>query len=134
MKRATLLLFGIFLSASIFAQTPSISEKTKGLEVTNGYFDYYYDEAGDQLWLKVDRLNDEFLYANYLCGRSWLNDIGFRRSQQGGAASSFILEKRGSKLMLIQPNLDYIARSDNELEKKVVREAFWPLQYYMVLR
>src|SRR5690606_31895648 len=28
------------------------------------------------------------------------------------------------KLMMIQPNLDYIANSDNELEKKSVREAF----------
>jgi len=123
MKRATLLLFGIFLSASIFAQTPSISEKTKGLEVTNGYFDYYYDEAGDQLWLKVDRLNDEFLYANYLAAGVGSNDIGLDRSQQGGQRVVYF-EKRGSKLMLIQPNLDYIARSDNELEKKSVREAF----------
>lgn len=123
MKRATLLLFGILLSATTFAQTPSIKEKTKDLSVTKGYFDYFYDEAGDQLWLKVDALNEQFLYANYLAAGVGSNDIGLDRSQQGGQRVVYF-EKRGSKLMLVQPNLDYIAISDNELEKKSVREAF----------
>lgn len=123
MKRATLLLFGILFSATTFAQTPSIKEKTEGLKVTEGYFDYYYDEAGDQLWLKVDELNEQFLYANYLAAGVGSNDIGLDRSQQGGQRVVYF-EKRGSRLMLVQPNLEYIARSDNELEKKSVREAF----------
>lgn len=123
MKRASLLLLGIFISVTAFAQTPSIKEKTEGLKLTEGYFDYYYDEVGDQLWLKVDDLNEQFLYANYLAAGVGSNDIGLDRSQQGGQRVVYF-EKRGSKLMLIQPNLDYIARSDNELEKKSVREAF----------
>ncbi|GAB5410630.1 MAG: zinc-dependent metalloprotease [Balneolaceae bacterium] len=123
MKRATLLLLGILISVTTFAQTPSIKEKTEGLELTEGYFDYYYDEADDQLWLKVDNLNEQFLYANYLAAGVGSNDIGLDRSQQGGQRVVYF-EKRGSKLMLVQPNLEYIARSDNELEKKSVREAF----------
>lgn len=123
MKRATLLLFGILITATSFAQTPTIKEKTKGLDVTEGFFDYYYDEASDQLWLKVDDLNKEFLYSNYLAAGVGSNDIGLDRSQQGGERIVYF-EKRGPKLFMIQPNLDYIARSDNELEKKSVREAF----------
>tara|TARA_R110000868_G_scaffold408293_7_gene691061 strand:- start:8878 stop:11289 length:2412 start_codon:yes stop_codon:yes gene_type:complete len=123
MKRATLLLLGIFISATTFAQTPSISEKTESLSVTEGYFNYYYDEAGDQLWLRVDELNEQFLYVNSLAAGVGSNDIGLDRSQGGGSRIVYF-EKRGSKLMLVQPNLDYIARSDNELEKKSVREAF----------
>ncbi len=123
MKHALLFLLGIFISLSALAQTPSIKEKTKDLEATKGYFDFYYDEANDQIWLEVDELNAQFLYANYLAAGVGSNDIGLDRSQQGGERIVYF-EKRGSKLFLIQPNLEYIARSDNELEKKSVREAF----------
>jgi hypothetical protein len=123
MKRAISTFLLVAISTTLAAQTPSISEKTKGLGVTEGFFDYYYDEATDQLWLKVDELNKEFLYANYLAAGVGSNDIGLDRSQQGGQRVVYF-EKRGPKLFMIQPNLDYIARSDNELEKKSVREAF----------
>lgn len=123
MKLGLLFILGCFLSPQLSAQTPTIQEKTKDLKVTNGYFDYYYDETKDQLWLKVDALNEQFLYANYLAAGVGSNDIGLDRSQQGGQRVVYF-EKRGSKLMLIQPNLNYIAVSDNELEKKSVREAF----------
>ena len=44
------------------------------------------------------------------------NDIGLDRSQQGGERVVYF-EKRGLKLLLVQPNLRYIAQSTNELEK-----------------
>ncbi|MEQ9090507.1 MAG: zinc-dependent metalloprotease [Balneola sp.] len=116
-------IFLISLFSEATAQTPTIKEKTKGLKVTKGYFDYYFDEANDKMWLKVDKLNEEFLHANYLAAGVGSNDIGLDRSQQGGQRVVYF-EKRGPKLMLIQPNLDYVAKSDNELEKKSVREAF----------
>ncbi len=115
--------FLITLLSEVNAQTPTIKDKTKGLKVTEGYFDYYFDEESGKLWLKVDKLNEEFLHANYLAAGVGSNDIGLDRSQQGGQRVVYF-EKRGSKLFLIQPNLDYVAKSDNELEKKSVREAF----------
>ncbi|MCR9133158.1 MAG: zinc-dependent metalloprotease [bacterium] len=123
MKRIAVFLFGIFLTTNLWAQTPSITEKTEGLTKTEGFFDYYFDDDQAKLWLEVDKLNFEFLYANYLAAGVGSNDIGLDRSQQGGQRVVYF-EKRGPKLFLIQPNLDYIARSDNELEKKSVREAF----------
>ena len=123
MKRLSILILFIAVSVSAIAQTPTIKEKTKDLKVTEGYFDYYFDEANDKMWLKVDKPNEEFLHANYLAAGVGSNDIGLDRSQQGGQRVVYF-EKRGSKLMLIQPNLDYVAKSDNELEKKSVREAF----------
>ncbi len=123
MKRLSILILFLAISASAIAQTPSIKEKTKDLKVTEGYFDYYFDEDNDKMWLKVDKLNEEFLHANYLAAGVGSNDIGLDRSQQGGQRVVYF-EKRGPKLMLIQPNLDYVAKSDNELEKKSVREAF----------
>ncbi len=123
MKRFSVLFLFVAVSISAIAQIPSIKEKTKNLSVTKGYFDYYYDQDNDKLWLKIDKLNNEFLYANYLAAGVGSNDIGLDRSQQGGQRVVYF-EKRGPKLMLIQPNLGYIAKSDNELEKKSVREAF----------
>jgi len=126
MKKLILLLIPVFvisIFSEVTAQAPTIKEKTKGLKVTEGYFDYYFDEGNDKMWLKVDKLNEEFLHANYLAAGVGSNDIGLDRSQQGGQRVVYF-EKRGPKLMLIQPNLDYVAKSDNELEKKSVREAF----------
>ncbi len=123
MKRLSILILFLAVSVSAIAQTPTIKEKTKDLKITEGYFDYYFDEANDKMWLKVDKLNEEFLHANYLAAGVGSNDIGLDRSQQGGQRVVYF-EKRGPKLMLIQPNLDYVAKSDNELEKKSVREAF----------
>ena len=123
MKQRIVLLLGIFLTINLWAQVPSITEKTEGLTITEGFFDYYFDENHSTLWLVVDKLNSEFLYANYLAAGVGSNDIGLDRSQQGGERIVFF-EKRGAKLFLIQPNVEYIARSDNELEKKSVREAF----------
>lgn len=123
MKRLSIFMLFIALSISAMAQTPTIKEKTEGLKATKGYFDYYYDEANDKMWLRVDKLNEEFLHVNFLAAGVGSNDIGLDRSQGGGQRVVYF-EKRGSKLMLIQPNLDYIAKSDNELEKKSVREAF----------
>src|SRR5690554_3725375 len=123
MKRISILFLFLALSLSAIAQSTSIKDKTKGLKVTKGLFDYYFDENNDQIWLKVDKLNAEFLYANYLAAGVGSNDIELDRSQQGGQRVVYF-ERRGPKLMMIQPNLDYIAKSDNELEKKSVREAF----------
>ena len=122
-KRLIVLFLGILLSNPLTAQTPTISEKTVGLTLNEGFFDYYFDEDQAKLWLVVDKLNTEFLYANYLAAGVGSNDIGLDRSQQGGERIVFF-EKRGPKIFLIQPNLEYIARSDNDLEKKSVREAF----------
>ncbi len=123
MKQIAVLFLGILISGNLWAQKPTIAEKTKELTITEGFFDYYFDEAKGQLWLKVDELNQQFLYANFLSAGVGSNDISLDRSQIGGNRVVYF-EKRGPKLFLIQPNLDYIARSDNELEKKSVREAF----------
>ncbi|MEL0009933.1 MAG: zinc-dependent metalloprotease [Bacteroidota bacterium] len=115
------LLFITGFSGALLAQT--IQDKVGDTPLSEGFFDYYYDQDQDKIWLKVDKLGHEFLYANYLAAGVGSNDIGLDRSQQGGERVVYF-EKRGSKLMLIQPNLRYVARSENELEKKSVREAF----------
>ena len=104
-KRLIVLFFGILFSNTIWAQVPSISEKTAGLTLTEGFFDFYFDEDQAKLWLIVDKLNTEFLYANYLAAGVGSNDIGLDRSQQGGERiASF--SKKSPKIFLIQPNVE----------------------------
>ncbi len=123
MKRTILLLLMAFISFQATAQLPTISEKTEGLTKTEGFFDYYYDKAQDQLWLEIDHLDTEFLYVNSLTAGIGSNDIGLDRGQLGNTRIVYF-ERRGPKVMMVQPNYDYRAETDNLLEQKSVEEAF----------
>ncbi|MEX0722810.1 MAG: zinc-dependent metalloprotease [Gracilimonas sp.] len=123
MKRAILFMLMAFVSIQATAQLPTISEKTDGLTKTEGFFDYYYDEAKDQLWLEIDKLDTEFIYVNSLAAGIGSNDIGLDRGQLGDTRIVYF-ERRGPKVMMVQPNYGFRAETDNELEKKSVREAF----------
>ena len=96
-------------------------------QVTNykGYFNFYYDESEDKLFLQVNKndLEKEFLYVNALSEGIGSNDIGLDRGQLGGGKVVFF-KKVGNKLLLIQPNQDYRAITNNKEEKQSVKEAF----------
>jgi hypothetical protein len=88
-----------------------------------GFFDFYYHEASDKVYLKVPKNQQEFLYVNSLSQGIGNNDIGLDRGQLGNERIvSF--SKAGNKLLLIQPNLRYRSTSDNPLEQRSIKEAF----------
>ncbi len=95
----------------------------KDLKAYEGYFDFYYEESTDKIYLKVERLNEEFLYVNSLASGVGSNDIGLDRGQLGNERLVYF-KKAGNKLLLIQPNLKYRANTDNALEKKSIEQAF----------
>lgn len=119
LKRALFLVVFIF-SQYLFSQS---FEKTKEMLPFNGFFDFFYDETSDKIFLTVKKLNEEFLYVNALAAGIGSNDIGLDRGQLGTTAVVKFV-KAGNKLLLIQPNLDYRAITDNGEEKKAVEEAF----------
>ncbi|MEX2604707.1 MAG: zinc-dependent metalloprotease [Gracilimonas sp.] len=123
MKRAILFLLMAFVSFQATAQLPTISEKTEELTKTEGFFDYYYDESKDQIWLEIDKLDTEFIYVNSLSAGIGSNDIGLDRGQLGNTRIVYF-ERRGPKVLMVQPNYGFRAETDNELEKKSVQEAF----------
>jgi hypothetical protein len=87
-----------------------------------GFFDFYYHEASDKVYLKVPKNQQEFLYVNSLSQGIGNNDIGLDRGQLGNERIvSF--SKAGNKLLLIQPNLRYRSTSDNPLEQRSIKEA-----------
>lgn len=116
----SLLLTVVFFTLK--AQT-SISEKTKGLEKKEGFFNYYWDQNTGKVWLEIDKIDTEFIYVNSLAAGIGSNDIGLDRGQLGNTR---IVEFRrvGPKVLLVQPNYSYRANSDNTDEVKAVKQAF----------
>ncbi|HNP07293.1 MAG TPA: DUF5117 domain-containing protein, partial [Cyclobacteriaceae bacterium] len=88
-----------------------------------GFFEFYYDEKQDKIFLVIDKFNEEFLYINSLSAGIGSNDIGLDRGQLGGERI-VKFDKRGPKVLLIQPNYRYRANSDNAMERRAVEQAF----------
>ncbi|MEN8885559.1 MAG: DUF5118 domain-containing protein, partial [Winogradskyella sp.] len=47
----------------------------KDLKSYEGYFDFYYEESTDKIYLQVKNLNEDFLYVNALASGVGSNDI-----------------------------------------------------------
>ena len=119
MKKITFL---ISLLALCFQVNAQILNK-KDLKSYEGFFDFYYEESSDKIYLKVKKLHKEFLYVNSLASGVGSNDIGLDRGQLGNERLVFF-KKAGNKLLLMQPNLAYRANTDNALERKSIEQAF----------
>ena len=119
MKRIYLTLFSLLFVLSVTSQVL----KDKNLVTYGGFFKFYYEEAEDKIYLEVKDLNKEFLYINSLASGVGSNDIGLDRGQLGGERLVKFV-KAGNKLLLVQPNLNYRANTDNQLERRSVEQAF----------
>ena len=120
MKHIFLFSFLVFHTYSLKAQFFSDKENIKKKE---GFVTFYYDENNGKIYLEVDKLEEEFLYINSLSQGVGSNDIGLDRGQLGNSVIVKFV-KYGDKIMLLQPNKDYRAISDNREEQKSVEEAF----------
>jgi hypothetical protein len=105
------------------AQLPSIAEKTKGAQAHPGYFNFHWDAAAGKIWLEVDQWDTEFLYVNSMPAGIGSNDIGLDRNQLGDSRIVKFV-RSGPKVLLLQPNYQYRARSDEADERRAVAEAF----------
>lgn len=118
----TRMLIILTLSISLISNAQFLDNK-ENLKYYEGYFNFHYNENEDEIYLEVANLDDEFLYTHFLTSGIGSNDIGLDRGQLGGTAL-VKFQKAGNKLLLIQPNQDYRAITDNEAEKQSVAEAF----------
>ena len=101
----------------------TIAEKTKSMELHKGYFSYYWDNANGKIYIVVDKLNTPFLYVNSLPAGLGSNDIGLDRGQIGDTRIVYF-NRVGKKILLVQPNYDYRAISNDPREQKAVNESF----------
>jgi len=120
MRINLLIILSLSISLSASAQ---FLEKKENLKEYKGFFNFHYNENEDEIYLEVDSLEQEFLYTHFLTTGVGSNDIGLDRGQLGGA-EVVKFQKAGNKLLLVQPNQDYRAITDNQAEKESVAEAF----------
>jgi hypothetical protein len=119
----TLVTVAIASEGGAEAPLPSITEKTRGFEKQEGFFDYYWDARGGKIWLEIDRWEEEFLYLNSLSTGVGSNDIGLDRSQLG-RTRLVRFERIGPRVLLFQSNTDFRADSEDATERRAVTEAF----------
>ncbi len=105
------------------ARTPSIEERTSGMQKMDGYFPIYWDERTGNLWLEIPRFDAEFLYTTGLAAGLGSNDIGLDRGQAGGGRLVFF-QRVGSKVLLVQPNQSFRSSSGNPSERRSVADSF----------
>jgi len=89
----------------------------------DGFYKFSYDETSGKMLLEVPVLKADFLMVNAFGTGVGSNDIGIDRGKlQDVRIVRF--EKHGDKILLVQPNLDYRAISENVSEVRAVEEAF----------
>ena len=123
------LALAVFLVSASFAHggegLPTIADKTAGMERLEGFFDLYWGESTGMLYWEIDSFDREFLYQVSLASGLGSNPVGLDRGQLG---NTLVLKaiRVGPRVLLLEPNYRYRARSDNPDEVKAVEDAFAP--------
>lgn len=135
MNRIALFIIVIFVSLNVLAQKKrqesmpaaagltAIEAKVTGMKKYAGFFDFYYDEKQDKIFLVIDKFETELLHVESLTAAVGSNDIGLDRNQMG-KERVVKFEKRGNKVLLTELNYFYRARSNSEAERKAVEQSF----------
>jgi len=116
----------LFILAPIFVaaqKLPSIEEKTKDLKKHEGFMNFYWDENAGKIFLEVDKLDTELLYVTSLPAGLGSNDIGLDRGLLGGERI-VKFSKTGRKILLIQPNYNFRAITNDAAERRAVEQSF----------
>ncbi|HAL57899.1 MAG TPA: peptidase, partial [Bacteroidetes bacterium] len=100
-----------------------ISKKIAAMEKHSGFFNFYWDARAGKIWLEIDKWDHEFLYVTSLPAGVGSNDIGLDRGQLGGERV-VKFQRIGPKVLLIQPNYDFRAVTNDPDERRAVEEAF----------
>jgi hypothetical protein len=114
-----LLLIPSFLSAQ---KLPSIEEKTKDSKKQEGFLDLYWEESTGKIFLAI-KLDTEILYQQSLPAGLGSNDIGLDRGLLGDTRI-IKFNKVGRKILMIQPNYDYRAVTNDANENRAVEQSF----------
>jgi hypothetical protein len=104
-------------------RTPTIEERTAGMQKLDGFFPLYWDERAGSLWLEIARFDYDFLYTTGLAAGLGSNDIGLDRGQQG-AGRIVLFQRIGPKVLLVQGNESFRSSSENPAERRSVEDSF----------
>ena len=122
MKKLLLLLICMPFFAT--SQTlPSIEEKTKNFIAYPGFIKFYWDANAGKIWMEVNKFDSALLYQTSLPAGLGSNDIGLDRGKLGTTAI-VKFTRVGNKILMVQPNYDYRAITNDVAEKKAVEQSF----------
>lgn len=107
----------------VSAHATSYSELVRDNQVDEGFVSILRDAKSDKVYLKIDNLNQQFIYQSSLPSGLGSNDIGLDRGQLG-ATRLVKFERVGNKVLLKQIPDYYRAVSDNPQEAAAIEEAF----------
>lgn len=121
--RSLLLLFLCFPFFAKSQTLPSIEDKTKNAKSYPGFIKFYWDESAGKIWLEIDKLETEILYQTSLPAALGSNDIGLDRGLMGNTAV-VKFTRVGNKILMVQPNYDFRAITNDVAEKRAVEQSF----------
>lgn len=117
-------LFFILLPLMVSAQKlPTIEEKTQGLKKYEGFINFFWDENNGKIWLQIEKTETEILYLASLPSGLGSNDIGLDRGLLG-SEKIIRFSRVGRKILMIQPNYNYRAVTNDPAEKRAVEQSF----------
>ena len=128
-RKVLLVIFALVVTLSSVAQrkksndTDPVKSFVASFEHSPGFIDFYWDKKKDQVYIFIEKFDEEFIYVNSLAAGVGSNDIGLDRGQLG-STRIVRFDRHGPKVFLTQPNYWYRALSNNEAEVKAVRDAF----------
>ena len=102
---------------------PSIEDKTKNLKLYPGFIKFYWDDSAGKVWLEINKLDSEILYQTSLPAGLGSNDIGLDRGLLG-STSIIKFTRVGNKILMVQPNYDFRAITNDPAEKRAVEQSF----------
>jgi hypothetical protein len=119
-----LLLF-LLLGPGAFSQSalPSIADKTKDMQVKGGFIPLYADTISGKLYMEISKWEEPILYHMSLAQGLGSNDIGLDRGLQAGGRI-VVFKKSGRKVLLVEPNQNFRAVTNDLAEKKAVEQSF----------
>ncbi|HKP75186.1 MAG TPA: zinc-dependent metalloprotease, partial [Longimicrobiaceae bacterium] len=125
LARAAAVALALAVSVPAWAQqpTPSIAEKTRGMERKDGYLPLFWDAQGGKLYLELPPMGEELIYQVSLPAGMGSNDIGLDRGQLGDTRI-VRFERSGPRVLMVQPNLAFRANTQNADERADVEASF----------
>lgn len=99
------------------------AEVIAGMQHMPGFFPMYWDAKKGRMLLEVDKWETEFLYYAAVASGVGSNDIGLDRGRIG-PSHVVQFERSGNKVLLVESNYDYRARSTDAQERRAVAESF----------
>ncbi len=104
-------------------ELPLISGFTASFESFDGFVPLWFDHSSGKTYAEINRQNYELLYVTSLPAGVGSNDLGLDRGQLKDTRV-VRFERSGRRMIMIEPNLDYRAVSDNSMEQRAVADAF----------